>query len=63
MISFNFEGKNYTAPMGFYDTNVARLPDGRFVEVHGWLESTPTQPMVLKVVLSKGQSFVDAQAA
>ena len=49
-IHFTFEGKRYTAPAAFYDTGLARLPDGRIVRPHMWLESLPPQPQGIIVV-------------
>ncbi len=49
-IRFEFEGKTYTAPAGFYDTSLAILPDGRTVTATGWLESLPPKPTGIKLV-------------
>lgn len=49
-IRFTFEGKRYTAPAAFYDTGMARLPDGRIVRPNTWLESLPPQPQGIAVV-------------
>ena len=49
-IRFVFEGKRYTAPAAFYDTGLARLPDGRIVRPNTWLESLPPQPQGIAVV-------------
>lgn len=49
-IRFTFEGANYEAPMGFYDCNRCRLPDGRVLAANGWAESYPPQPNGLHVL-------------
>ncbi len=49
-IRFTFEGKSYTAPASFYETGLAKLPDGRVVRPHTWLESLPPKPQGLHIV-------------
>lgn len=49
-IIFEFDGQRYRVPMEAYDYDFIKLPDGRVLEVDGWLESDPPQPMGLTVL-------------
>lgn len=40
-ITFDFDGKTYTAPMSAYDATFIVLPDGTAISPNGWLESFP----------------------
>ena len=44
MIFFSFEEMYYTTDAEAYDLNIIVLPDGRVLEVEGWLESNPPKP-------------------
>lgn len=48
-IKFSFEDENYEVGMEAYNTNKILLPDGRVLEVSGWLESYPPHAMGLFV--------------
>jgi hypothetical protein len=61
-IKFSFEDRVYVAPAEFYDTNRAKLPDGRIVEAGGWFETMP--PIPGGIQLSSGDGpFVEARIA
>ena len=57
-IRFEFEGAKYEVSQAAYNCNLIGLPDGRILEVHGWLELCPPKPAKLTVVMTddKGES-------
>lgn len=51
MIKFNYNGKLYEVSMSVYDENKSiQMPDGKVMNVLGWLESYPPQPMGFEFV-------------
>jgi len=47
LCSFTFEGRVYKVSREAYDqAGNIQLPDGRVLEVDGWLESSPPRPII-----------------
>lgn len=52
-ISFNFEGKQYEAPIEALNTSLIALPDGRLLIVSKWFDKTsPPVPMNMRAIPS-----------
>lgn len=59
MCSFIFEDKRYQVSIEAYEqSGNIKLPDGRILEVDGWLESMPPQPSISGVVTETSQRSV-----
>lgn len=51
MIKFKYNGKLYEVSMAVYNENKSiKMPDGKVINVLGWLESYPPQPMGFEIV-------------
>ncbi len=51
MIKFKYNGKLYEVSMAVYNENKSiKMPDGKIINVLGWLESYPPQPMGFEIV-------------